>query len=169
MVLAGHVVGLLVPKSVLESIGISETAYHMGAVYGGGFAGVLTFAGILILLLRRLGNKRVRKTSSAGDIAVAVLLFVIIGLGLFNTLIFNLAVGGFDYRETIAPWVRGLLTFRPNATLMEEVPLFFQLHVLAAFAIIGLWPFTRLVHVWSIPIGYVKRSYIVYRKRSLNR
>jgi nitrate reductase gamma subunit len=52
---------------------------------------------------------------------------------------------------------------------MEGVPLLFQLHVLSAWALFALWPFTRLVHVFSAPIGYLFRPYIVYRSRDANR
>lgn len=165
LVFFGHVGGLLIPKSLMESLGVSEHLYHMGAVYGGGLAGIMTLAGITILFLRRMNVKRVRAISSASDILVAVLLLVNVAMGVYNTLGFNLFVGGFDYRETIAPWLRGLMTFRPDASLMADVPLFFQLHVILSFAIFGIWPFTRLVHVWSVPLAYFKRSYIVYRSR----
>jgi len=168
MVFGGHVVGLLIPKTWTEALGMTEAMYHAGAIYGGGLAGIITLSGIMILLFRRVNNKRVRATSSFGDIFIAVLLFVEIVMGMYNTLGFNLFVGGFDYRETLAPWFRGILLFRPNATLMTEVPLFFQLHTLFAFAIFGIWPFTRLVHVWSIPIEYFKRSYILYRSRKIH-
>ncbi|MGD8190988.1 respiratory nitrate reductase subunit gamma [Brevibacillus ginsengisoli] len=161
----GHVGGLLIPKTVMESLGVSEHLYHMGAVYGGGLAGIMTLAGITILFLRRLNVKRVRAISSASDILVAVLLLVNVAMGVYNTLGYNLFVGGFDYRETIAPWLRGLITFRPDASLMADVPLFFKLHVILSFAVFGIWPFTRLVHVWSVPVAYFKRSYIVYRSR----
>lgn len=165
LVFFGHVGGLLIPKSVMESLGVSEHLYHMGAIYGGGLAGLMTLAGITILFLRRVNVKRVRATSSASDILVAILLLVNIAMGVYNTLGYNLFVGGFDYRETIAPWLRGLMTFRPDASLMADVPLFFQLHVILSFAVFGIWPFTRLVHVWSVPLAYFKRSYIVYRSR----
>ncbi|UOF92798.1 respiratory nitrate reductase subunit gamma [Fodinisporobacter ferrooxydans] len=162
----GHVVGLLVPKSLLTNMGISEAAYHQGAIYGGGLVGIVAFAGILLLFIRRTSNARVRATSSTGDVVVVVLLCIIMGMGLYNTIGFNLFVGGFDYRETIAPWFRGLLTFTPDAAYMIHVPLFYQLHVIFSFALFGIWPFTRLVHVWSVPVSYFRRSFIVYRRRN---
>ncbi|BCJ85187.1 respiratory nitrate reductase subunit gamma [Effusibacillus dendaii] len=165
LVLIGHLAGLLIPKEFTESIGVTEELYHAGAVYGGGFAGILTFVGIAILLFRRLSVPRVRKTSDASDILVAVLLFLVIGMGIFSTIGYNVT-GSYDYRETIAPWIRGILTFAPNPGLMADVPLFFKLHILFTFAIFGVWPFTRLVHVWSVPLAYFRRSYIVYRSRN---
>ncbi|CAA7600957.1 Nitrate reductase gamma subunit [Acididesulfobacillus acetoxydans] len=78
---------------------------------------------------------------------------------------FNLFVkSSFDYRATIAPWIRGVLVFAPDPGLMNNVPLLFRLHIIFAFAIFGVWPFTRLVHVWSVPLEYLgRRSYILYR------
>ncbi|MFV9510103.1 respiratory nitrate reductase subunit gamma [Tepidibacillus sp. LV47] len=169
MVLGGHLVGLLIPKAWTEAVGISEEMYHASAIFGGGIAGLITFTGILILLFRRVNVKRVRLTSSFSDMLVAILLFIEIVMGMYNTLGYNLFVGGFDYRETLAPWLRGLLVFRPDPTLMIDVPLFFKLHTLFAFAIFGIWPFTRLVHVWSFPLEYLKRSTILYRSRNAQR
>ncbi|MEH7503172.1 respiratory nitrate reductase subunit gamma [Neobacillus drentensis] len=165
-VFAGHVFGLLIPKTVLSAVGIGETLYHTGAVYGGGFAGIVTLIGIIILFSRRLTNKRVRMTSDSSDIITVVFIFLIILIGTYNTLIGNQFHPHFDYRETISPWFRGLLTFTPDPFLMRDVPIGFQLHILISFALIGIWPFTRLVHVWSVPLTYFKRRYIIYRKRA---
>lgn len=166
MVFFGHVAGLMIPKSFMESVGVSEHLYHAGAVYLGGLAGIMCLVGITILFLRRINVKRVRVTSTASDMLVAVLILANVALGVAMTLGYNMFGDGYDYRETISPWLRGLLSFRPDASLMADVPLFFQLHVIFSFAIFGIWPFTRLVHVWSVPLAYFKRSYIVYRSRN---
>jgi nitrate reductase gamma subunit len=167
LVLGGHIGGLIVPKTVTDSLGITEKIFHASAITSGGAAGLITLAGIFLLSLRRLANKRVRLTSSFTDILVTILLLVVIGMGVSNTLGFNLLVkSSFNYRETIAPWLRGLLVFAPDPSLMKAVPLSFKLHIILAFSIFGLWPFTRLVHVWSIPLEYLKRSYILYRDRN---
>jgi nitrate reductase gamma subunit len=81
----------------------------------------------------------------------------------------NLAGGGYDYRETVSPWFRSLFYFRPDADVMAAVPVSFQIHVLAAFALFAFWPFTRLVHAFSAPVGYLTRPYIVYRSRDTRR
>ncbi|KLU64898.1 nitrate reductase-like protein NarX [Desulfosporosinus acididurans] len=164
LVFGGHVAGLLIPKTFTDSIGISEKIFHASAITTGGAAGVITLIGIVLLSLRRLTVKRVRLTSSFTDLIVAILLLLIIAMGVYNTLGFNLlAKSDFNYRETVAPWLRGLLVFAPDPSLMKTVPLFFRLHIILGFALFGLWPFTRLVHVWSVPIEYFKRSYIIYR------
>jgi nitrate reductase gamma subunit len=73
--------------------------------------------------------------------------------------------GHYDYREGVSVWYRSFLAFQPQPELMAEAPLGFQLHALVAFALFALWPFTRLVHVFSAPVGYLTRPYIVYRSR----
>ena len=88
-------------------------------------------------------------------------------LGMWNTIAGSiLSVGGhYDYREGVSVWYRSFLAFQPEPELMAEAPIGFQLHALVAFALFALWPFTRLVHVFSAPVGYLTRPYIVYRSR----
>ncbi|MCF6094463.1 respiratory nitrate reductase subunit gamma [Microaerobacter geothermalis] len=162
----GHVAGILVPKWVYSVIGVSEEMYHIGAVWVGGFVGIVTMIGILLLLGRRLAVGRIYVNSSTSDIVTVVSLVIVMGLGLGTTMGYTALGGEFDYRETIGPWFRSLFVFSPQPELMAGAPLIFQLHILAAFALFGIWPFTRLVHVWSLPLTYLRRSYVVYR--SLN-
>jgi nitrate reductase gamma subunit len=166
-VIGGHVSGLLIPKDFFESIGVNEPMYHMAAVYGGGPAGLVTLIGILILTLRRFGNDRVFAVSSAADLIVVILVLIEVSLGLASTITNVLSAGSFDYRETIGPWFRGLLFLQPAASLMTAVPLVFKLHVVVGFGIFAMWPFTRLVHVWSMPIEYINRAYIQYFSKDL--
>jgi nitrate reductase gamma subunit len=166
-VVGGHISGLLIPKAFFESIGVNEQMYHMAAVYGGGPAGLVTLAGILILTLRRFGNDRVFAVSSAADLIVVILVLIEVSLGLASTITNVLSTGSFDYRETIGSWFRGLLFLQPAASFMAAVPLVFKLHVVVGFGIFAIWPFTRLVHVWSMPIEYINRAYIQYFSKDL--
>ncbi|MCC5464849.1 respiratory nitrate reductase subunit gamma [Pelosinus baikalensis] len=166
-VVGGHISGLLIPKVFFESIGVNEQMYHMAAVYGGGPAGLVTLAGILILTLRRVGNDRVFAVSSAADLIVVILVLIEVSLGLASTITNVLSTGSFDYRETIGPWFRGLLFLQPAVSFMAAVPLVFKLHVIVGFGIVAIWPFTRLVHVWSMPIEYINRAYIQYFSKDL--
>lgn len=166
-VVGGHVSGLLIPKAFFESIGVNEQMYHMAAVYGGGPAGLVTLAGILILTLRRFRNDRVFAVSSAADLIVVILVLIEVSLGLASTITNVMSTGSFDYRETIGPWFRGLLFLQPAASFMAVVPLVFKLHVVVGFGIFAMWPFTRLVHVWSMPIEYINRAYIQYFSKDL--
>jgi len=164
-VFLGHVGGLLVPKSVHEALGLSDTVYHFLAVTVGGVAGLVTAIGAIILLIRRVGVPRVRHTSRTGDFVAIVLVCLVILSGMWATLWNSLGHTAFDYRETIGPWLRGVLTFQPDPSLMATVPLPFKVHVLAAFSLFAVWPFTRLVHVFSLPLAYLWRSYVLYRRR----
>ena len=167
-VIAGHVVGLGVPKEWTRALGISDHLYHMGAVWIGGFFGFMTLAGMVILTSRRFLLANVRKLSTASDLIVNSLLLLIVFLGIYSVVATTVAQPGFDYRDSISIWFRSLLIFRPEAGLMSAVPVAFQLHILSGFLIFAMWPFTRLVHVWSVPLNYVGRSYILYRKNRTN-
>lgn len=138
--------------------------YHIGAVYIGSAFGFLTLAGMVLLTARRFTIRNVRKLSSASDMMVNVLLLFIVFMGMYSTLVTNAVQPEFNYRESVSVWFRGLFMLRPDASLMVNVPLAFKIHILAGFGIFGLWPFTRLVHVWSVPLNYVGRRYILYRK-----
>ncbi|TQL04284.1 respiratory nitrate reductase subunit gamma [Cellulomonas sp. SLBN-39] len=165
MVAGGHVVGLLVPRTWLEAVGVTEHAYHLGATWLGTVAAVLTLAGLAILVYRRRTVGPVFLATTRSDKLMYVVLGATLALGTAATVMFQVLGDAYDYRGSIAPWVRGLLTFRPDAGLMADVPLMFQLHVLSAQVLVAIWPFTRLVHVFSAPVGYLVRPYVVYRSR----
>ncbi|MFC5589376.1 respiratory nitrate reductase subunit gamma [Sporosarcina soli] len=167
-VIAGHVVGLGVPKEWTRALGISDHLYHMGAIWVGGLFGFMTLIGMVILTWRRFALKNVRQLSSASDLIVNSLLLLIVFLGIYSVVVTNAVQPEFDYRDSISVWFRSLLIFRPEAVYMSAVPLAFQLHVLTGLLIFAMWPFTRLVHVWSVPLNYVGRSYILYRKNRVN-
>ena len=134
--------GLLIPIEVYETFGITEHQYHNIALIGGIPAGLATTIGILILTYRRLSVKRLIATSSKGDWGVLFFLAVVILSGMSATF-FNVDNNGFDYRTTIGPWLRGILTFRPDASLLETVPIWFKIHMLAA---LGLFSGHRRLH-----------------------
>lgn len=163
-VAAGHFVGLVIPASWLEGIGVNNHIYHIGAVYIGSLFGFMVLIGMILLTYRRVSIKNIRRLSSASDMVVNFFLLVIICMGLYSTLVTNAISPDFDYRQTISIWFRHLFTFNPNASLMTNVPWSFKLHIFLGFSIFALWPFTRLVHVWSVPLSYANRSYIIYRK-----
>jgi nitrate reductase gamma subunit len=164
VVLLGHVMGLGVPKSWTEAVGISDDAYHVMAVALGTVAGFCTLVGMAILIYRRRTVGPVFSATTRMDKLMYLVLATVIVLGLANTAIANL-VGHYDYREGVSVWFRGIFRFDLHPELMAEAPIGFQLHGLAAFLLFALWPFTRLVHVFSAPLGYLTRPYIVYRSR----
>lgn len=169
MVIVGHVVGLLIPREWLYAIGINETMYHWGATVLGSAAAVLTLLGLGILIYRRRTVGPVFLATTVMDKVMYVFLGATLLFGTIATFVYQVFGPGFHYRETISPWIRSIIFFHPQPELMLHVPIWFQLHVFSAWALIALWPFTRLVHVFSAPVGYLFRPYIVYRSRDEQR
>lgn len=165
-VLGGHFVGILIPATVTESLGVSERAYHVMAVTAGMVFGTILVVGFAILLARRIFIPEVRRTTTRWDWVTEGLLAIVIGLGMWMTIAENVIGSGYDYRATIAPWFRSIFTLAPDVALVAAAPLLYQLHVIAAWLLILVWPYTRLVHAWSVPVGYVVRSPILYRSRA---
>ncbi|GAB2841405.1 respiratory nitrate reductase subunit gamma [Actinocorallia aurea] len=165
-VFLGHVGGLLVPESWTAAIGLSETAYHWIAVVLGAVAGVLTVCGMVILIYRRRTTGPVFIATTWNDKLMYLVLAVTILLGLAATALANVAAGGYDYRHTVSPWFRSIYLLRPEPDLMAHVPLLYKAHALSAITLFVIWPFTRLVHVLTAPVGYLTRPYIVYRSRT---
>ncbi len=164
-VFLGHVLGLGIPKSWTEAVGISEDLYHLMSIVLGAIAGAATLVGMVILIYRRRTTGPVFSATTRMDKLMYLVLAVVIVLGLANTVGANM-LGEYDYRESVSVWFRGVFRFDLYPELMAEAPLTFQLHALTAIGLFALWPFTRLVHVFSAPIGYLWRPYIVYRSKS---
>ncbi|MEH0548053.1 respiratory nitrate reductase subunit gamma [Streptomyces sp. NBC_00490] len=165
VVLLGHIGGLVIPESWTEEVGISEDAYHVSAVVLGTIAGVATVGGLAILIYRRRTVGPVFSATTRNDKAMYVSLTVTIALGLAATVAANIVGGGYNYRETISPWFRSIFYLQPDPALMAEAPVLFQLHAISALLLFAAWPFTRLVHMLTAPLGYLTRPYIVYRSR----
>ncbi|AFM23685.1 respiratory nitrate reductase subunit gamma [Desulfomonile tiedjei] len=158
--LLGHLSGLMTPQWFLDRIGISAHAHDIIALYTGMLFGAATVIGLLLLLWRRLSYPRLRATSSANDVFVLILLLIVAGLGTYLPFFER-----YDVLYTIAPWIRSIVTFTPNPDLMLQVPWPYKIHILAALGLLGYSPFTRLVHIWSVPFTYFLRPYISYRRR----
>ncbi|HEX6470897.1 MAG TPA: respiratory nitrate reductase subunit gamma [Streptosporangiaceae bacterium] len=167
--IAGHVIGILIPRSWTTAIGIPESAYRWFSAGAGTLAAVLVIGGVVVLAGRRLLVPRVRATTSPVDYVALVLLLVIILTGIAPTIFINLLGHGYDYRNTVAPWFRGLFTGRPHTEAIATAPLIYQIHATAAWVIWAVWPFSRLVHAWSYPLWYLWRPYVLYRSRRAGR
>jgi nitrate reductase gamma subunit len=163
-ILAGHAVGLLTPVAVFEFLGISHGFKQMMAIVVGGLCGAACFAGLVMLLHRRLFDSRIRKTSSFSDIAVLLILFAQLSLGMLTI---PLSLGHLDGAMMVKfmTYVQGIVTLRAQPALIAGVPLIFKLHMFLGFTIFLIFPFTRLVHVWSAPVGYLFRNYQVVRTK----
>ena len=165
--IGGHVMGILVPHAWTDALGISEGSYHVLAAAGGLVAGAAATLGFVVLLVRRARFPRVRVTTTPWDLATFFLLALGIVTGMICT-IWGTLGEEVRYRETVAPYFRGLLVLDPRPELMTgdgDVPFVFQLHVSAMWFLYAAWPFSRLVHAWSIPVDWVRRSPIPYRGR----
>ena len=162
--LGGHIIGLGIPESWTAAIGITEDMYHVVAVGIGAIAGLCTLTGLAILIYRRRTVGPVFSATTRNDKFMYVVLTATILFGLSNTVLGAVVEGG-NYRETVSPWFRSIFYFQPQPELMSEAGLGFQLHALSALLLFAIWPFTRLVHVFSAPLGYLTRPYIVYRSR----
>lgn len=101
------------------------------------------------------------------DVVMYIFLGTAIAFGTIATVVYQVFGGGYDYRVTISPWIESLGDLQPNVSLMIGVPLLYKLHIITALLLFMIWPFTRLVHVFSVPIMYVFRPYVVYRSRDM--
>ena len=163
LAIGGHVVGIAVPKGVTEGLGVPERVYHDTSIAAGSLAGLLCVAGLAVLIVRRVHFGRVAAPTTTADLVAYAALTVAIVTGVAATSGYQLLTDGYDYRETVAPYFRGLISLDPTAGGIGSAPFLYQLHVLSSFALYALWPFTRLVHVWSVPWQYLLRRPIVYR------
>lgn len=164
-VIAGHVAGLLVPESLTNRLHVSHELYHANALLVGGAAGLATVAGLGILLYRRLRIRAVRRATSRSDRIVHPLLTAVLLAGLTATAT-GAAAGAYDYRRGVSVWFRSLFALEPDVPAMAHAPFIYQLHAVLAMALFALWPFSRLVHAFSAPLGYLVRPYVVYRSRN---
>lgn len=162
MAIVGHIMGLIIPKSWTDAMGITQHTYHLVAVIGGLIAGAMVVVGFLILVFRRRTTKTVFNATTWNDKIMYLVLGLTIATGIWNT-ISTTIVDTYNYREGVSPWFRSIFGFQPNGDLIANAPIQFRLHGFLAFLLLLMWPFTRLVHVFSAPIGYFTRPYIVYR------
>lgn len=162
-VVLGHVVGLGVPQTWTDAIGLPEGAYHFFAVLLGVIAGAFTLVGLVGLLYRRRFTKSVLGATTRMDKLMYLMLVVTILAGLVNT---GTAVeGSYNYREGVSLWFRSIFAFTPDPNYMIGAPINFQIHAVLGILLFALWPFTRLVHAFTAPLNYLFRPLIVYRSR----
>jgi len=165
-ILAGHFVGLLTPKAVWHVLGISTEVKQLIAMGVGGFFGIICFYGMTILIKRRLGNERVRATSSKMDIAILLLLYAQLILGMVSIFV---SMGHLDGQEMLKlmSWAQNIVMINGGvaADSIKDVHIIFKLHVFLGMTLFLLFPFTRLVHVMSVPLKYISRNYQLVRTK----
>jgi len=163
--IGGHVLGILIPQAWTEAVGISDSAYHVVAVIGGVAAGGAVCVGFALLVYRRLRFPRVRVTTTRAD----VITFGLLALGIVTGMLATITNFGdvVHYRDSVGPYFRNLMVLDPKPELMTgpHVTFIFQAHVTVVWLLVAFWPFSRLVHAWSVPVDYPRRSPILYRAR----
>ena len=165
--LAGHTIGLLTPHILYEVV-ITAPQKQLLAIVSGGAAGALCFVGLTMLLHRRLFDPRIRATSSTADIAILVMLWLQLVLGLL-TIPFSLGHLDGHVMMQLSAWAQGIVTLRGDAAshLIGVAPVF-KAHILLGLTLFVAFPFSRLVHVWSAPVTYAFRPYQLVRRRGRN-
>lgn len=160
----GHLFGMLTPHWVYAPF-LSAGNKQVLAIVIGGIAGVMCLVGGAMLLYRRLANPRVKASSSVMDNLVLGLIVFQAGLGIISVF-FSLGHLDGEMMLTLAAWAQSIVFFGGGAAnYMAEVSWIYKVHVFLGLTIILLFPFTRLVHVWSVPFGYIARRYQLVRRR----
>jgi nitrate reductase gamma subunit len=165
----GHLVGLLTPVMVWHALGVSAGAKQWLAIIAGGVFGAMCLAGLVLLLHRRLADPRIRSTSKTGDIVVLVLFLIQLLLGLFSITVSLQHLDGGEMLKFME-WAQRIVTFRVGAAdLVADALWIFKAHLVLGLTIFLIFPFTRLVHVWSgfAAIFYLFRPYQVVRRRGV--
>ncbi|WP_145490762.1 respiratory nitrate reductase subunit gamma [Yersinia rohdei] len=160
----GHVLGMLTPHWMYESFLPIATKQKM-AMFAGGACGVMMLVGGVMLLRRRLTNPRIKATSTPVDILILMLLVVQVSLGLLSIPFSAQHMDGSEMMKLVG-WAQSIATFRPGASAyLTDVALIFKLHIVLGLTLFVLFPFSRLVHIWSVPIEYLTRRYQLVRNR----
>lgn len=166
-IFAGHFVGLLTPGEVWHVLGISAGTKQLIAIVAGGLAGIVCFYGMTILIVRRLKNPRIRANSSTMDITILLLLYAQLILGLLSIFV---SLGHMDGSTMLLlmAWAQNTLTFDATtaAAAMTEVHWIFKLHITLGLTIFLVFPFTRLVHMFSVPVQYIRRQHQIVRQKA---
>ena len=165
-IFAGHFVGLLTPNVVWHTLGVSAPTKQLIAMGADGVFGLICFYGMVILIVRRLTNARVRVAGTRMDLAILLVLFAQLILGLGSIFV---SVGHLDGQEMLKlmSWAQNIVTFDPTtaAASIASVHWIYKLHILLGMVIFVLFPFSRLVHMLSVPMKYIGRNYQVVRRK----
>ncbi|MCF8036879.1 MAG: respiratory nitrate reductase subunit gamma [Desulfobacteraceae bacterium] len=159
LTLLGHAGGMLIPQRIYDVFGVNAAAHNFMAHWAGLVAGMLMVPGVIWLLVRRIRQDRIAANTPVHDYILLGMLLVVSGLGLYNVVFTH-----YDVLYSVAPWIRSIVILAPQPDLMAPVPVSYKLHIITALVLLGYSPFTRLVHIWSAPVTYLYRSYVIFRK-----
>ncbi len=163
----GHLVGLLTPHSWFLAMGVSDLAHQWVAIIAGVVFGGLCCAGAVMLLMRRLNVPRVRATSRNRDTFVIAWLLATVSVGLLTVFVSiqHASHGDASTMIALSQWVQSVATLSVDASLLNGVSFIYKLHMVLGMSVFLIFPFTRLVHVWSVPVGYLGRAYQIVRTK----
>ncbi|CAA6604784.1 nitrate reductase 1, gamma (cytochrome b(NR)) subunit [Rhodospirillaceae bacterium LM-1] len=163
----GHAVGLLTPHSVFLSLGVSDMSHQWMAIIAGSVFGGMALIGGLILWLRRMFNPRVKAAGRGRDLFILtwIMLTLLLGLSTIPVSLSHAEHGDAGAMLALAEWVQSMIYFRPDPSLLAGVSPVYKMHITAALTMFLFFPFTRLVHIWSAPIGYLGRAYQIVREK----
>lgn len=163
----GHLIGLLTPHDWFLGLGVSDMAHQYVAIAAGSFFGVLCLIGGAMLWLRRLNNSRVRAVTRRMDIFILswLLATLLLGLSTLPVSLDHAGHGDAAVMLALADWVQSVASFHANPELLRGVPMVFKVHLFFGMTVFLLFPFSRLVHIWSVPLGYLGRSYQIVRTK----
>ena len=161
MVVAGHVVAFLIPRSILAW---NAKPLRLYILEGSALAfGIMTLVGLLAILLRRGSSRKLRVVTSKADLVLYFLLVVQVASGVYVALFHPW--GSSWFASSAAPYLRSLLKLSPEVGWIAAMPFAVKLHIVNAWLLIAFFPFTRLVHIWSFPFGYAMRAYQIVRTK----
>ncbi|WP_250436894.1 respiratory nitrate reductase subunit gamma [Caballeronia sp. ATUFL_F2_KS9A] len=163
----GHLVGLLTPVAVWDALGVQHSVKQVFAMIAGGVMGTLCLAGLLILLHRRLTSARLSAVTKVGDRVLLLWILITLLLGLSTI---GVSAGHMDgsMMVRLMTWAQHIFTFRADAAhYVADAPLLFRIHLFMGMSLFVIFPFTRLVHVWSgfASLGYLGRAWQLVRSR----
>lgn len=167
----GHFAGLVTPHSWFLGLGVSDMMHQVVAISAGAGFGSLCMMGGVILWKRRMYNSRVRANSRFMDIFILNWILVTLGIGLLTIpiSIYHAFGGDASVMIALADWIQGMLLLNANPEVLDGVDFIYKLHLFLGMTVFLLFPFTRLVHVWSAPFSYVWRPYQLVRTKFVKR
>ncbi len=163
----GHLLGLVTPPAVFHAIGISDLTHQYIAIWAGVIFGGVCLLGSLMLVARRLFVRRIRVTSRFMDIFILLWLLatLILGLSTIPTSLHHAGAGDAGVMLALSDWVRSVLTLQADPALLNGTELIFRIHLFFGMTVFLLFPFSRLVHIWSAPIWYLGRAHQIVRTK----
>ena len=165
IIIGGHVIGFLIPRSVLAWNGVPWRLYVL-EISALAF-GLLTLVGLVLLIIRRATSARIRVVTSGTDVVLLLVLLVQVIAGIYTAIVYRW--GSSWYAAFAVPYLWSVIKLQPDISLVSNLPLMVQVHIIGAFVFVALIPFTRLIHFLTVPIQYLWRPYqlvIWNRKRT---